>query len=157
MKRLLMWLVTIGVIAGTVLVGWELISPPGPLRKVWRAYKFRRNPLYEARVELTLVRPISDEELAAENQLLDSMDMLMPLVRDLKLNEVWQTPDETAAMVRLAQASNLRRGSGDLEIHLSVTGTDRELIGELINPLARSYVEAKRAQAGGTGSLPDGP
>ncbi len=152
MKRVVIWVLAIGVVAGTVLVGWDLVgwrmgAEPGPLRKVWRAYKWKRHPIYEARVQLSMVRAITDDELAAENQLLDERDLLLPIVRELELAKRWEAPDETAAMVRLAEASNLRRGSGELELQLYVHGSDQELVGKIITPLTERYVERKRAQA----------
>jgi len=53
MKKAFMALVAIGVLVGAVLVGWELVAKPGPLRLAWRRYKAYRNPVYEARHELS--------------------------------------------------------------------------------------------------------
>lgn len=148
MKRALTWLLVVGMLVGTVLVVWELVAKPGPLRWGWRYLKWKRNPVYEAQVRWPLQRPITEDELKAENQLLDSLDLLMPIVRELELAKRWKVADDTAAMVRLAECSNLRCGVGELELQLYVHGGDRELIGKIINPLAQEYVERKRAQQG---------
>lgn len=148
MKKILLWLMVVGAAVCVLLVAWEVVAKPGPLRLAWWNYKMWRNPVYEAAIKFTTERPLTDDELAAENQLLDSMTLLMPLVQELELAKEWGTPDDTAAMVRLAQQSGFRRGNDELDLLLTVQDSNRELIGRIIEPLARSYRDKKLEQMG---------
>ena len=148
MKKILLWLVVVGAAVCALLVAWEVVAKPGPLRVAWWRYKMWKNPVYEAAIKFTAQRSLTDTELAAENQLLDSMALLLPLVQDLELAKAWGTPDDTAAMVRLARQSEIRRGTGELELLLAVRDADRELIGRIIEPLAQAYRDKKLEQIG---------
>jgi len=144
MKKAFLWFVGLVVLVGVVLIGWELVHKPGPLRAAWWAYKAYKNPVYETKIQFPLTLPISEEQLAAENQLLDSMDLLRPLVKELGLAAMLGAPDDTAAAVRLAEASNLRRGPGELQLELYVQSPDKEFLGKVTNPLAKAYIEKRQ-------------
>ena len=156
MKKAFFGLVAIGVLVGVVLVGWELVAKPGPLRRAVWAYRAYRNPVYEARLQFNLKHALNDEQLAAENLLLDGGDILMPVVRDLQLSATWQVAGEWAAIERLAQNSELRRGDNEFMLILAVRDTDKDLAGKIIEPLGRGYVEFKQKQASAAGSMPGG-
>ncbi len=145
MKKAFLGLVVLGVLVGVVLVGWELVAQPGPMRKAWWAFKAYKNPVYETKIQFPLGQPISEEQLAAENQLLDRMDLLLPLVLELGLTEQLGAPDDTAAVVRLAEASNLRRGPGELQIELYVQSPEKEFLSKVTTPLAKAYLEKRQA------------
>jgi len=147
MKKAFIALLAIGVLVGAVLVGWELVAKPGPLRKVWRSMRGRDMQVYEARYQFNLTVPMNDEQLAAENRLLDSQDILMPVVQELKLAEKWQLAGDWAAIERLAANSELRRGDTELILILAARDPEQETAGQLIEPLVRLYVEQKRKQA----------
>lgn len=158
MKKAIKALVAIGVIVGVVLVGWELVAKPGPLRKAWWRYKMYRNPVYEARLQMNLRQAITDEDLARENQTLDGGAVLLPVVRELGLVEVWQVDGEWAAVERLAANSGLRRGDSELVLILAVRDSEQEVAGKIIQPLGKSFFEEKQkvGQGSGAGSVPAG-
>jgi len=147
MKKAVLALVAIGVLVGAVLVGWELVAKPGPLRLAWWRYKAYRNPVYEARLQMDLRQAISDENLAEENQLLDGGEVLLPVIRELGLVETWQLDGEWAAVERLASNSMLRRGESELLLVLAVRDPNQELAGKIIQPLGKSLYEQKQKEA----------
>lgn len=163
MKKAILALAAIVVLVGVVWVGWELVSwdgkNPGPLRKTYWRIRDRNRQVYEARLEISLRQAISDEQLAQENRVLDSADVLLPVVRSLGLVEAWQVEGEWAAVERLATNSNLRRGDNDLSLFLTVRGSDQEITGKIIQPLGKSFFDKKQQGGelpGGPGSLPAG-
>lgn len=156
MKKAFLALLAIGVLVGAVLVGWELVAKPGPLRKAWWSYKASKNPLYEARLQFNLKQPLSDEQLAVENQLLDSGDILMGVVQELKLTDAWQLAGDWAAIQKLAETSQLRRGDNEFMLILAAQDPDKELAGKIIEPLGRAYVAYKQKQATAGGGMPAG-
>jgi uncharacterized protein involved in exopolysaccharide biosynthesis len=147
MKKAILWLLAFGVLVTGVLGVWELVAAPGPLRKAWWAYKAYRNPVYITQTQFTLLKPMSEEQLAIENQLLDSMDLLLPLVKKLGLKEQLGVPSDAAAAVRLAEASNLRKGPGALQIELYVQSSDKEFLKKVTKPLVKAYIEKRQAMA----------
>jgi hypothetical protein len=152
MKKVFFWFAGLCVVIGTVLVVLSAVRAPfDPLRKTWWRYKAWKNPIYEARVVLTLVRPITNEELEVENHLLDSEAFLMPLVRELGLAADWGVPNDGAAMVRLAEHSGLRRGTGDLELVLTVQDANQGRAAKIMNPLGKRYFENKQLVPGAAG------
>jgi len=155
MKKAFLGLVAFGVLVGVVLVAWELVAAPGPMRKAWWAFKAYKNPVYQTKIQFPLKGPISEEQRAAENQLLDRMDLLLPLVEELGLREELGAPDDTAAAVRLAEASNLRRVPDELMIELYVQSPDKEFLQKVTTPLAKAYLE-KRAAVGRDGKTNGG-
>jgi hypothetical protein len=163
MKRAIQVLFLVGMLVGAVLVVWELVAKPGPLRKGWWAIRARVNPVYEARIQFNLRQPITDEQLQAENKLLDGEEVLMTVIKDLKLAETWQVSGESAAVKQLAQNSELRRGENEFVLILAVRDPDRELAGKIAEPLGRSFVAIKQQQAaaglpgGGTTPPDQGP
>jgi len=154
MKKAFLGLLAIGVLVGVVLVGWELVAKPGPLRKAVWAYRAHRNPVYEARLQFNLRQALNDEQLAAENLLLDGGDVLMPVVRDLQLAATWKMAGEWAAIEKLAENSELRRGDNEFVLILAVRDSDKDLAGRIIEPLGRGYVEFKQKQVSAPGSMP---
>jgi hypothetical protein len=144
MKKAFLWLMAFAVLVGVVLVGWELVAKPGPMRRAWWAYKAYKNPVYEANCRFPWNLPITEDQLAEENRVLDRMDLLVPLVKELGLTEYLGVPDDTAAAVRLAEASNLRRGENELQVVLYVHSPDREFLKKVINPLAKAYIEKRQ-------------
>ena len=145
MKKAILGVLAFGVLVVGVLGVWELVAKPGPLRRVWWAYKAYQNPVYETKIQFTMMQPVSEEQLAIENQMLDRMDLLLPLVKQLGLKDQLGVPDETAAAVRLAEASNLRKGPGELQIELYVQSPDKEFLMKVTNPLAKAYLEERQA------------
>jgi len=148
MKKAFLALVAIGVLVGAVWVGWELVTwdgvNPGPLRRTYWRIRDSRNPVYEARLQMTLRQTITAEQLATENQELDRGEVLLPVIRELGLVETWQVEGEWAAVERLAANSDLRQGDTELQLILTVRDSNQELAGKIIQPLGKSFFEQKQ-------------
>jgi hypothetical protein len=162
MKKAILALMAVVVLVGGVWVGWELVTwdgvNPGPLRKAYWRIRDSRNPVYEARLEMSLRQAISDEALALENQVLDSSEVLLPVVRSLGLVEAWQVEGEWAAVERLAASSDLRRSDSEFKLILSARDSNQEIAGKIIQPLGKSFFDKKQRDAATApgGGLPPG-
>jgi hypothetical protein len=143
MKKVILALLALAVVVGAVLVGWELVAKPGPLRKVWWKIKGVEPWVFEARLAIPLQAAIDEEQLANENRLLDKREILLPVIKDLKLVEAWELDGEWAAVERLASQSDFRMGENELQLLLAVWDEDKELAGRIIQPLAESFIRAR--------------
>jgi hypothetical protein len=149
MRKLLMWLGLAGAVLFTIVLALFLVRAPfDPARMIKRKLFPNSNMVYEARVQLTLARELSQNEmdkfLAEENLLLDSDDFLAPLVKELGLAAQWKLDDEAAAVTRLRDSCELRRGELPMTMILAARDKKEPDAGRLIQAVSKSYMARKQ-------------
>lgn len=150
MRKLIIGLGLAGVVLFTVVLVLALVRAPfDPARMIKRKLFPSRAMMYEARIQLSLVRELDDIEmeklLKEENTLIDSEEFLAPLVRELGLTEAWKLPDEGQAVAKLRGQSEIRRGELPTSVVLAARDQEEAGAGRLIQAISKAYMSNRQA------------
>lgn len=141
-KKLSLWislLALVAVLAGVGFVGYKL----------WKRKENREaNRRYQVTTVINLNPNLNAEQLdAAVEQLderLDRYEVLRPVVKELELVSFWEVADADAALEKLRKNSNVTLKNG--EVLFQVVDKDKEMAGEILQEVARSFERSRRLE-----------